>query len=651
MSRTQAPGATHPMTTRREFLRTLTGLAAGAALPGCGGSDAPGAALPPESPEFDYPTVTPLPFAHGVASGDPLADRVILWTRLTEAQPSAAEIPVAWSVATDPAMTQVVKSGTQATNAGRDWTVKVDATGLSPATTYYYRFTALGAQSIVGRTRTAPADPVSEIRIAVLACSSYWSSHWSGLSHIADRNDLDLVIHCGDYIYDFVDEDETVRARRDRFDTYYVDYRDWLNLAEVRRRYALWRSDPNLLRAHQQHPWMIVWDNHDIDEGFGNELPTTVDPALATTTLDDTVRAFHEWTPTRPVKADGSGEFLFVDDGSYPAPPDPRLIWRKLAYGPLLDVFGVDTQLALHEDVSVDSSHLPGGAASLFGRVQYDWLSAQMLKSSQEGKVWRLLANQTWIAPADVPAIVNGVELPTLGLSRWVDFQQERAQLFGFLRGANPANHRVRNNIVVSGDVHGNFASDLVDSNAIVSGYVSGLPLANLRTGSTALNFPAGMGRGTSGNLGPVNLRADSVGVEFAPSSMGRGGADELVANAVPGSPAELQIAATRAIELAVVAGNRNVQFIEWVDHGYGIVHLTAERAVFEFWWQDKLTLQAPDVLGYQMVAWAQDDAAALPAPRYRDQIDAMAVHGLPIAPTSGSRVALPAPEGVLIPA
>lgn len=205
----------------------------------------------------------------------PLADRVILWTRITESTPSASEIPVHWELAATPDFVAVLKSGTQRTNAARDWTVKVDVSGLAPATM------------------------VDEVRVAVVACSSYWSSHWSGYGHLADRNDLDLVLHCGDYIHDFVDEDEEVRARKDRKDIDDVDYRDWLDLAEVRRRYALYRSDPNLLRAHQQHPWMIVWDNHDIDEGFGNELDSTIDLATSTCTLADTTRAFHEWTPTR----------------------------------------------------------------------------------------------------------------------------------------------------------------------------------------------------------------------------------------------------------------------------------------------------------------------------------------------------------------
>ena len=639
---------------RRSFLKAASALGTAAlvgALDACSdntgstdGSSHAGSSYPQPDESFDFPTVTPLPFAHGVASGDPLADRVIIWTRITEVTPSASEIPVRWMVASDPAMTQVLRSGEQSTNAARDWTVKVDVNGLSPATTYYYRFEALGARSLTGRTRTAPAAAVDNIRLAVLSCSSYWSSYWSGLGLLANRNDLDLVIHCGDYIYDFVDQDETVRARKGLKDTALPDYRDWLDIGELRRRYALWRSDPNNLRAHQQHPWFIVWDNHDLDEDYGNELETPYDGQTSTTTLAQTTQVFWEWTPSRPVRADGSGEFILVDDGTYPAPEDSKLVWRRLPYGPLLDLFGVDTQIGLpSHGLTMDSSHLPSGN-SLMGRTQFEWLTAGMLASAQAGVRWRLINNQTWIAPCDIPDVSGNITLPKLGISRWVNYPQERSALFQYLRGSNDAATRVRNTIVVSGDVHGNWASDLIESPALLSPYLSSLPVPNLRQGSTANNYPAGFGRATTGNPGGVDLRAMSVGVEFAPTSMGRGGADEMVAHALhlpPGSTATIEGA--RALELTLITANKNCQFIEWVDHGYGIVDLTAERAIFEWWWQDKLTPDSPEVLGRQMVAWA-DESRNQPVARFPDQIDDVSAHGLPVAATSGSRSAEPAP-------
>ena len=642
------------VTSRRDFVKGVgaTGMAGwlGACVDGVNGRPRPDSAPLPPDGAFDFPLGAPLPFAHGVASGDPLADRVIIWTRVTEESPSADAVPVSWELARDPQMQEVVRSGRQDAVPANDWTVQVDVTGLAPATTYYYRFAALGAQSLTGRTRTAPATAVDEIRIAVVSCSSYWSSHWSGYGHIADRNDLDLVVHCGDYVYDFVDEDEEVRARNGIFNTEHVDYRDWTNLAECRRRYALFRSDPHLLRAHQQHPWSIVWDNHDISPGYGNELPAPDLADQVTTTLEDVARAFYEWTPTRPPRADRSGRFHLVEDGSYPLPPDPLLLWRQLDYGPLLDIFCVDTQLHLRDEVETDASHLDG-APSLFSRPQFEWLTAGLLASQQAGKPWRLVLNQTWIAPITVPSPAPGLpSVDPLGVSRWSSYAEERAALFGYLRGANPAGERVRGTIVVSGDAHGNWGADLVEDNALLTTYQSAPPLPNPQVGSTPANIAAGYVRAATGNLPLLNNRADSVGVEFAGSSMGRGGADELIANANPLTTVADQVAGTRAIELAVMLGNKATQYIEWVDHGYGLVHIQTDRALFEYWWQDKLTPDSPDVLGNQMIAWGAEEPTALPAPRYRDQLDWVVHHGESVAASSGSRVAEPAPDGELNP-
>jgi len=676
--------------TRREFLRDAALLsaasAAAAALPGCD-SSAPdqtsstatgggGTTTPPTPPansgtlpslSFDFPTVLPLPFAHGVASGDPLADRVIIWTRITQESYDFSALAVSWFVGTGftetadgPFVTGIVANGTQTTQADRDWTVKVDAIGLDPATTYYYQFFALGAFSLVGRTRTAPnaattpgGDPINELRLAVLSCSSYWSSHWSGYSHIADRNDLDLVVHLGDYIYDFVDNDEEVRARtnamgetKDQITD--VDYRDWLNIDELRRRYALFRSDPNLARAHQQHPWAIVWDNHDIDPDFGNELDdSAVDSSGATTTLDECCQVFWEWTPSRPPSG-VNGEPLLVNDGSYPTPLDVRQVWRRIDMGPLAEIICTDIEIyrqikSTGESFPADfSAHLSSGD-SLLGRSQYEYITQSML-ATRDTKTWRILPHQTWLAPWNVPGLLSGMTVDGTPVeTRWKDFPEERSQWFQFLR-----DNDIHNNISLSGDMHGNWASDLIEDNSLSTPYQSATTRPNTRPGSTAENINAGYARASTNNTAVLNNRSQSVGVDFAPTSMGRGGADELVANANPGSTLADQVAGARALEKASIDGNKNIQFKEWVDHGYGIVHLTADNALFEFWWQDKLTPNSPDVLGFQMVTWADDDALAVPSPKYRNQIDDVLLHGLTVTETTGSRTATPAPEGTL---
>ena len=627
----------NPMPSRRDFIRGAAGTGIGVMI---AGTIQPGRVA--ATPVNDFPTALPGPFAHGVASGDPLSDRVIIWTRVIPGGTTAPE-KVTWSMATDPSLQDVVASGTQSATSDHDWAIKVDVVGLRPATTYYYQFSSAGNESIVGRTRTAPSDTVESVRVAVMSCTSYWSSWWSGLGHLADRNDIDLVIHLGDYIYDFVDKDEQVRSRAGFDKMSHPDNRDWLDLSENRRRYALWRSDPNLLRAHQQHPWTIVWDNHDIDTEYANELTIGgVNTGGHRVSLADTTRAFHEWTPTRPVKADGSGDFVLIDDGSYPVPPDPLLIYRRLGYGPMLDIFALDAQSGLPDHgLAVDSSHLSSGP-SLLGRQQFDWITNGLASSAAAGVRWRLIANQSMLSPLDVPDVVDGVTLPKLEISRWVKYPEERDALICALRGDGQGQTRVRRNIMVSGDQHGNFASDITTAG---SGYLPGTPGFNTRSGAQPGNSAAGAVRTTTGNHRGENNRKRSVGVEFAPSSMGRGGLDDSVAGPL-GVPIESVVGLTNAANAAIMGLSANAQFVEWAEHGYGIVHVTADNAVFEHWWQNKYVKGAPDVLGQQMVAWAEDNQALDP-PRYRDQIDDVRLHGLAVRPTSGTRRSAPAPAPI----
>ena len=248
---------------RRSVLKGGVGLAGVGLLARPARAQAQGAIDPVPPSGWDYPTVVELlPFGHGVASGDPLADRVILWTRITvpdargwdAADPQGlTAIEVDWVAATDPALQDVVAGGTVVTTREIDWTVKVDAAGLASATTYYYGFSALGFRSPIGRTRTAPAlgDAVSEVRFAHSACTSWWSTDFHFYRRIAERNDLDLFLHAGDHVYEFVDDSQWYRARRDIFDESYIDFREWTDADECRRRYALHYADPDLLAAHR----------------------------------------------------------------------------------------------------------------------------------------------------------------------------------------------------------------------------------------------------------------------------------------------------------------------------------------------------------------------------------------------------------------
>jgi alkaline phosphatase D len=520
---------------------------------------------------------------------------VILWTRLTYEEPPE-QASVDYEVGTDPALSSVVTSGTAQTGPGRDWTVKVDATGLDPGTTYYYRFSTGDATSIVGRTRTAPAGGVSELRFGVVSCSSYWSGYFNAYGRLADRNSLDLIIHCGDHIYDFPDPQEHRRARHDLFDGEYVDFRRWETLDEARRRYALHYSDPDHLRVHQQHPFTIVWDNHDIgDSGDDTEVTT-----------EEERQAFWEWTPTRPVKPDGSGDPLPASEG-YVEPEDNRYVYRRLPYGDLADVIVTD-----HTQWQSDGRET-GSERTLLGAEQFEWLTETMVDSAAAGTDWRLVLNPRYIAPfraASLPEklpLLNREELQedlVYTTSQWDGYPAERERFCERLR-----EHAVDDTIFATGDMHMNWCSDVTEEP---------IPAA----------YDAGTGTG----------ERHSVGVSFAPSSVSRGGADETIQGALSGLfPDDIlrrvTVGTTRFVEDEIAATNPNVQFIEWVEHGYGIAHVTEEETRLDYWWTpiDRRTPQ-------------QEFGAQMRVPRSDDQMRNHAIRVSDPEPTMGTRTDPPAP-------
>ncbi len=265
------------------------------------------------------------PFVHGVASGDPMFDRIILWTQIEPSSPASFDTAW-WEIDTDSSFSSVINSGFVVTDSTKDWTVKEDVTGLSQNTTYYYRFLDKGGNpSRVGRTKTAPVGTSGNLKFAVASCSIIFSGFFNAYKRIAERNDIDLVIHLGDYIYNSVDPDEEVRIPT----PFPVDPN---NLGEWRERHAYYLLDPDLRAARQQHPFCLMWDNHDIAQS-NKEIPT---------------RAFLEWTPTRILDS-----------------VDQKKIFRKLSYGDLVDVFMLDIMLYREQD------SIGPGETSILGNEQY----------------------------------------------------------------------------------------------------------------------------------------------------------------------------------------------------------------------------------------------------------------------------------------
>lgn len=221
-------------------------------------------------------------FKHGVASGDPLPGNVVIWTRVTPTAESLAgsgrgpRVDVTWQVATDAGFRTIVKRGLFATGPGRDHTVKVDVGGLRPATEYHYRFLYKGSASRVGRMKTAPAatSRPDRIRFGLVSCANLQAGWFSAYRHLAKRNDLDAVLHLGDYLYEYAPggsgygpDDISIRK--------HVPAREIVSLADYRRRHAQYKTDVDLQALHARYAFIATWDDHEVandrfKDGAGN---------------------------------------------------------------------------------------------------------------------------------------------------------------------------------------------------------------------------------------------------------------------------------------------------------------------------------------------------------------------------------------------
>lgn len=419
-------------------------------------------------------------YLHGVASGDPLASQVILWTRVTPADASLLEVTVAWELASDSGFADVVRSGMTTTSTAIDLTVKVDVTGLSPGTPYWYRFTAMGVTSPVGRTKTLPMGPVDRLRFAVVSCSHYAAGFFNVYRLIANRstaeNDLDAVIHLGDYFYEygaggFGDNGIAGRAPIPDIET--------IDLAAYRARHAQYKSDPDLQAMHATHPMIAVWDDHESAndawaEGAENHTPGM--PPMGEGAWDarkaEAIQAYYEWMPIRTPAMGGA-------------------IFRRFEFGELATLHMVDTRLegrveqidiaSYFGDEGFDTPTFLGDfldpQRTLLGAAQEQWLSQGL---SAATTTWQVLGNQVMMGQLYTPSIPNpgmdpniaaanqvaalGDQLVMAGLipgpglpfnfDAWGGYVTARERLFGTLAA-------IRNPIVVTGDFHNAWAVEL----------------------------------------------------------------------------------------------------------------------------------------------------------------------------------------------
>jgi len=341
-------------------------------------------------------------FRHGVASGDPLSDRVILWTRVHH-DTTQLSIPVRWSVARDASMSQIVMSGAGTASADQDYCFKLDVIGLEPGETYYYRFEALGERSEVGRTRTLPVGALDVARFAVVSCSNYPAGYFNVYREIAKRDDLDAVLHLGDYIYEYAidgyaSEDAAMMNRLSD------PVHEIVSLSDYRRRYAQYRSDADLQAVHAAHPMIAVWDDHEITNNawrYGAENHQSDTEGAWDARRQVAIRAYHEWMPIRTHET-GAQDRIF----------------RAFAYGDLLTLamldtrhFGRDEQLefpADPADVAALNAARGDEGRTLLGQAQERWLE-DVLRTSQTR--WRMVGQQVLLntlqAPPGLSQVIN----------------------------------------------------------------------------------------------------------------------------------------------------------------------------------------------------------------------------------------------------
>lgn len=370
--------------------QTVVGLTSALLLPAAHGAARPAAAS----------TV----FAHGVASGDPAMTSVVLWTRVSG---QSGPVDVKWSISSDPDMRRIAASGTASTDAGRDYTVKVVPDGLFAGTTYFYSFEAAGTRSPIGRTRTLPGFSLDRLGIAIASCSHYGFGHFNAYEAIARDPNIDIVIHLGDYIYEYGENGyggatgrSLGRAPAPRHET--------VSLQDYRTRHAQYKADPGSRAMHAAHPLIATWDDHESANnpwrgGAQNHQPGEGDWSERRAV---SLQAFYEWMPVREPDGGRSREQR----------------WEHFRFGNLASVIALETRhTGRSEEIDLDrhADRLtdPAAARRFFDEVvgaeerrmlsakMEQFLRAELSESVKSGRRWRIIANQTRLAPVIMPDV------------------------------------------------------------------------------------------------------------------------------------------------------------------------------------------------------------------------------------------------------
>jgi alkaline phosphatase D len=391
---------------------------------------------------FAQPRFSADPFSLGVASGDPLPDGVVLWTRLAPDPLNGGGMPpqnfsVQWQIARDENMRRVVQKGAVIATPEFAHSVHVDVRGLQPGRDYWYQFKVGNELSPIGRTRTAPAPGQRQrsLNFAFASCQDWQNGYFTAYSHMA-AEDLDFVAFLGDYIYEYAPQPGGPRQHTGLETKTLLDYRN---------RYALYRTDINLQAAHAAFPWIVTWDDHEVENNYANKIPE-VDAADPQTTAQFAARrasayqAYYEHMPLRPP---------FIPKG------ENMRLYRRLTFGDLAEVMVLDTR-QYRTDQPCEDGLKPlcpealADTATMTGRKQEQWLFEKLDRSKAR---WNVIAQQTMMGQYNFdPRTPTGV----FNVDQWDGYGAARNRLLGYIQNRQPSNP-----IVITGDIHSSWVHDL----------------------------------------------------------------------------------------------------------------------------------------------------------------------------------------------
>lgn len=458
-------------------------------------------------------------FKHGLASGDPLPNAVILWTRVSSCTKPTA---VVCYVALDSQMKNVILIETLHASKERDYTVKIDVTGLSPNTHYYYQFEINGFRSCIGKTKTTPLE-TNRARFAVVSCSNYPEGFFNVYHAVTNIDDIDAVLHLGDYIYEYAEDEYGDGSRLGRAP---LPDKEITTLSDYRTRHAQYKTDPDLALLHATHPFITVWDDHEITNDAHKNGAENHNPGEGEYQMRKgfAIQAYYEWMPIR--------------EGN---------IYRHFAWGNLIDLYMLDTRIE-GRDEQVGSPVAPeryDSNRTLLGDKQERWLLNNLASSTA---TWRFLGQQVMFgqfkginAPnLEAAGIPLTKDIIALNMDQWDGYPESRQRILDVIKA-----YKIDNTVVLTGDIHTSWGMEIFEDST--NGYTY-----NQR----------------------IKLGEKPLAVEFVTPSVTSPGLDDPVAE---------------PLAALIPTMNPHMKYVELKTHGFMVVDVTRHKVTCDWWYVDTI--------------------------------------------------------------